>query len=253
MVSNAVIEVMLKRASTRKYKDEMPTDDIIRTVIRAGMQAPFAAQLYSVLLSRKKENTPWHAPLQFIVCVDAHKMETIMARLNWKMVSNNLAVLTFGMQDATLMAENMVIAAESLGLGSCFIGLSPAWAGKIVDEYHLPKRVLPLVMLVMGYPAEIPPPRPRYPLEFVLFEDRYPEFSEEMISRAMSQMDEGYLAQNYYLKGKFMIKLDEGRPEKFTLTDYSWTEHISRKWGQWHKSPDEWLALMEKCGFGLPK
>lgn len=253
MVSNSVIEVMLGRASTRKYKDEMPTDEVIYTVVRAGMQAPFAAQLYSVLLSRKKKNAPWRAPLQFVICVDTHKIEIIMARRNWKMISNNLAVLSFGLQDASLVAENMVIAAESLGLGSCFIGLSPATAGKIVDEYHLPKRVLPLVILVMGYPAEIPPPRPRYPLEFVLFEDRYPDFSDEMVSRAMAQMDEGYLAQDYYRSDKLMIELEEGRRESFTFADYSWTEHISRKWGQWHRSPAEWLALMEKCGFAVPK
>ena len=52
------------------------------------------------------------------------------------------------------MAENMVIAAESLGMGSCFLGMTPYRAERIQKQYQLPKRVFPLVELVMGYPAE---------------------------------------------------------------------------------------------------
>ncbi|MEM2336270.1 MAG: nitroreductase family protein [Candidatus Bathyarchaeia archaeon] len=109
-------------------------------------------------------------------------------------MTNDLALLFFGIQDAALMAENMVIAARSLGLGSCFLGGAVFQAEKIAEEYHLPKRVFPLVQLVMGYPAEDPPPRPRYPIEFTLFEGKYPELTDEMVSEAMRIMDEGYLA-----------------------------------------------------------
>ena len=49
-------------------------------------------------------------------------MELIMAKRGWKTLTSDISILLFGMQDATLVAENMVIAAESLGLGSCFIG-----------------------------------------------------------------------------------------------------------------------------------
>lgn len=252
MLRNPVIEAMLNRKSIRKYKDDMPPDEVIETVVRAGMQAPFAGQIYSVLLSRGREKTPWGAPLEFVVCVDTHKLEAIMARRGWEMVANNLMVLLFGFQDAVLMAENMVIAAESLGLGSCFIGLSPAWIGKIAKRYKLPKRVFPVVMLVMGYPDEDRPPRPRYPLEYVLFEDEYPKLTDNMIANAMTIMDEGYLAQAYYRQINYMVELESGRKESFTFDDYSWTEHISRKWGQWHKSPDDLLAQLEQRGFPLP-
>jgi len=77
------------------------------------------------------------------------------------------------------MAENMVMAGESLGLGSCFLGAAPYRADKIAKKYQLPPRVFPMVQLAMGYPAENPPPRPRYPLEFTLFEDVYPELTDE--------------------------------------------------------------------------
>jgi nitroreductase len=248
MATNPIIENMMNRKSIRKYTDEMPTEEVIRTVVRAGQQAPFAAQLCSVLLIRKK-GVPFGAPLLFTICVDLHRMEIIMNRRGWKTVTNDLSILVFGIQDASLMAENMVNAAESFGMGSCFLGAAPYNADKIARKYKLPPRVFPLVQLVMGYPAENPPPRPRYPLSFSLFEDCYPEFSESDIDQAMQQMDEGYLAQDYYRKGKIKIRLEPGREETFTYDNYSWTEHISRKWGQWYASPAELLRQLAKRGF----
>jgi FMN reductase (NADPH) len=248
MTTNPIIETMLNRKSIRKYTDEMPPEEVIHAVVRAGQQAPFAAQLCSVLLTRKT-GVPFGAPLLFTICVDLHRMEIIMNRRGWKTVTNDMSILVFGIQDASLMAENMVIAAESFGMGSCFLGAAPYIADKIARKYKLPPRVFPLVQLVMGYPAENPPPRPRYPLNFTLFEDGYPEFSEEDIDQAMQQMDEGYLAQNYYRKGKIKIRLEAGREETFTYDNYSWTEHISRKWGQWYASPAELLAQLAKRGF----
>lgn len=249
MINNPVIETMLNRKSIRQYKDESPSDEIIASIVRAGQQAPFASQLCSLLLSRNKEKNPFGAPLLFTICVDFHRMELVMARRNWQLVTNDLSLLLFGIQDASLMAENMVIAAESLGLGSCFLGGAPYRAEEIVKEYKLPQRVFPLVQLAMGYPAENPPPRPRYPMESVLFEDEYPEFSEEMIKKAMQEMDDGYLAQDYYRKANYMVPLEGDREETFTFDNYGWTEHISRKWGQWFASPQELLEQFAKCGF----
>lgn len=247
MLKNPVIESMLNRKSVRKYTDQQPTDEIIEIVVRAGQQAPFAAQLCSVLLTRKK--APFGAPLWFTLCVDMHRMELIMARRGWTVVANDLSLLLMAIQDVALMAENMIIAAESLGMGSCFLGTTPYRAERIQKKYGLPKRVFPLVELVMGYPDEEFPPRPRYPLAFTLFEDRYPKLTDATVEEAMRVMDEGYLAQDYYRKQRAKIKLETEREETFTYDDYSWTEHISRKWGQWMDDPQELLDQMEKCGF----
>jgi nitroreductase len=249
MLTNPVIETLLNRKSVRKYSDQAPSDEVIETVVRAGQQAPFASQLCSLLLSRKK--APYGAPLWFTICVDMHRMELIMEKRGWKVLSNDLSTLLLGIQDASLMAQNMVIAAESLGMGSCFLGDTPYRAGRIQKQYQLPKRVFPLVELVMGYPAEEFPPRPRYPMAFVLFEDRYPEFTDRMVEDAMRVMDEGYLAQGYYRKQRAKIKLEVDREETFTYENYSWTEHISRKLGQWLRDPKELLNQMEECGFTI--
>ena len=246
-MDNPVLQTLLSHRSVRKYTDQKPTDEVIQTIVRAGQQAPFASQLYSVLLTRKK--APYGASLWFTICVDLYKLERFMKIRGWEVVSNDLSLLFFGIQDASLMAENMVVAGRSLGLGSCFLGNTPYQAERIQKKYKLPKRVFPLVELIMGYPAEECPPRPRYPLEFTLFEDRYPEMNDEMIQRAMKVMDEGYLAQGYYVKQKAKIRLENGKKETFTYEDYSWTEHISRKWGQWLTDPQDLLLQLEKCGF----
>jgi nitroreductase len=172
-----------------------------------------------------------------------------MAERNWKLVTNDLSLLFFGIQDAAYMAENMVVAARSLGLGSCFLGAAPYRADKIAVEYELPKKVFPLVQLAMGYPAEDPPTRPRYPIEFTLFEDRYPKLGQKTVTRAMKQMDEGYLAQDYYRKAKAKIRLEGDREETFTYDNYSWTEHICRKWGQWYPDSKELVGQLKRRGF----
>jgi nitroreductase len=252
MIANPIVTTMLNRKSIRQYTSELPSDEVVETIVRAGQQAPFAGQLGSVLLARNKPS-PWNAPLLFTICVDLHRLELIMARRGWKLVTNDLSILFFGIQDAALMAENMVIAAESLGLGSCFLGDTPYRADQIIEEYHLPKRVFPLVQLTMGYPAEDPPPRPRYPLDYTLFEDVYPELTEEIVERAMHAMDEGYLQQDYYHKLDAMVELEDGRPERYTYDTYSWTEHMSRKWGQWFRSTEELLEQLRFCGFEISR
>ncbi len=251
-MDNSIINILLNRRSVRHYKPDLPSDEIIQTVVCAGQQAPFASQLYSVLLSRKKKQ-PFGAPLMFIICADLYKLERFMALRGWKVVTNDLSLLLFAIQDAAYMAENMVIAAESLGLGSCFLGAAPYQAARIAKQYKLPQRVFPIVQLVMGYPDEEFPPRPRYPLSFTLFEDEYPQLTDEQVAEAMQIMDKGYLAQGYYRKQKAKIRLEGDRKETYTYETYSWTEHISRKWGQWYPSPDELLEQFKACGFELGK
>lgn len=251
MIDNPVLRAMFHRKSIRRYTEQIPSEDVLTTIVRAGQQAPFAGQLGSVLLSRKKEKNPFHAPLLFTICADINRMERIMELRNWHWVTNDLLALIFGFQDGAYMAENMVIAAESLGLGSCFLGIAPYMADKIAADYNLPERVFPLVQLTMGYPSEDPPVRPRYPITFTLFEDKYPALSEEAIREAMKEMDDGYLEQEYYARANYKIPLQEGREETFTYENYGWTEHMGRKWGQWFPDLSKLLKQFEKRGFHL--
>jgi nitroreductase len=251
MPDNPVLDCLLQRKSIRKYTDTEPDRETVETVVRAGQQAPFASQMCSVVFSRRRPTNPFKAPLYFVICFDAHRLERFMALRGWTRKTCDLYLFLLGLQDAAYLAQNMVIAAESLGMGSCFLGAIPTQAAQVAKRFLLPQRVFPLVGLTMGYPAENPPTRPRFPLDFTLFEDRYPELSDEAVTEAMRIMDEGYLAQDYYRRDKLMLPLENDRPETYDFDTYSWTEHISRKWGQWIPDPAPLLEQLRLCGFDL--
>jgi len=248
---NAVLDIMMRRASVREYLPEAPSDETVEAIVRAGQQAPFAGQLGSVVLRRDRDRNPFHAPLLFTVCADVHRLELVLARRGWRRVTSDAAMLLFAVQDASYMAENMVVAADALGLGSCYLGGAAFSAGDIVSEYGLPPRVFPFVQLAMGYPRVRPAPRPRYPLALALHEGSYREPTDEEIRAAMDAMDDGYLSQDYYRDVR--IPLEAGRRESFTRATYSWTEHMGRKWGQWLRDPEDLLAPLRRCGFDLSR
>jgi len=249
VATNPTLDLLMNRASVRAYTDRVPDDETVSTIVRAGQQAPFAHQCCSVILQREGPFT-WGAPLRLLVCADAHRIGLVAARRGWERRTNDLQLLLFAVQDAAYLAQNMVIAAESLGLGSCYIGSPVVTAAALRERCALPPKVLPLVGLVLGYPAERPAPRPRYPLAFTLFEERYPELDEDAVTEAMRVMDEGFLAESYYRRLNAMVPLPEGREETFTFDDYSWTEHISRKL-QWNPDPADLLAGLRACGFDV--
>lgn len=251
MIENETIRLMMNRKSIRKYKPEMPSAEVIETVVRAGMQAPFASQLYSVVLLKDRKRNAFHAPLQFVICADCHKLRLFMKERGWDMVTNDLTMLLFAVQDASYMAQNMVMASESLGMGSCYLGYAMGMALSLKKKLSLPDKVFPFVMLAMGYPAEDPPARPRYTVDFVMFEGKYPKLTKAETKRAMKAMDQYYLEVGYYRDLRAKIRLTGNRKETFTYDDYTWTEHISRKWGQWDKEIGPMLQNLKACGYDL--
>ncbi len=252
-MSNEVIENLMNHRSIREYEDESLADEDIEMIVKAGRQAAFVSQMYSVIMERDEDDIPFGAPVLFTICVDINKLEKMMDKREWDLITNDVTLLFFGIQDAAYMAQNMVVAAESMGLGTCYLGSAIRTAKNLKEKYDLPDKVFPLVQLVVGYPAEDPPTRPRYPLNFVLFEDEYPELTDEMIEEAMEEMDEGYLEEDYYRKLDAKISLVGEKSDEYTYEDYSWTEHISRKWGQWYDDPDKQVEILEACGFDLGK
>jgi len=251
MELNETIKNLMSHRSIRKYKTEPPPDDILETIVRAGQQAAFVSQLYSVLMSRDAEYNPYYSPWYFVVCVDIHKLELMAQERDWEIVTNDLSLLFYGIQDACYMAQNMVAAAESLGLGTCYLGGPPYMADRVAEKFDLPERVFPVVGVAMGYPDEDPAVRPRYPINYVLFEEKYPDLDSPRVREAMKTMDEGYLSQDYYRNLGAKLEIESDRKESFTLDNYSWTEHICRKWGQWYKSPEDLLKQLDKRGFNL--
>ena len=173
-----------------------------------------------------------------------------MAQRGHSYDADDAFTLWLGVQDASLVAENIILAAEALGLGSVLLGATPHFAEHLAEIFKIPDRVFPMVGLCLGYPdpAEHTEVRPRFPLEFSAYKDAYHDHSEEDIQGCMKIMNEGYLAQNYYIERNAKIPLRKGK-DTIDYDTYSWCEHISRKFcqGGWAKFP--LLATLQKQGF----
>lgn len=252
-----IFEIINNRRSMRWFLDKPVADEVLETILKAGMRAPFASQLCSVVYTRDKAKMKKvrmgsypTAPLLLVFLVDVRRLEKIMAKRNHIYDFDDLMTLWIGLQDVALAIENMIIAAESLGMGSVLLGNAPLRADIIAETFNIPRRVFPVVGMNLGYPdpAENTEVRPRFPLQFTAFEDEYLDHSDADIGSCMKVMDEGMLAQGYYIKEKTKISLKEGEDD-IGFDTYSWCEHISRKMCQGRWSPDPLFTILERHGF----
>lgn len=232
-----IFELIHNRRSIRKFTDEPISDEILTEILSAGIRAPFAAQLCSVIYTRDKEKMRIKCgvypttKLLMIFLVDFYKLERIVKKRGYTYNFDDGMLLLLGIQDASLVAENIILTAEAFGLGSVLLGTIPLHIKRIQEIFRIPQRVFPLVGLCLGYPDpealfEI---RPRYPLKSIVFEDSYKEPTDSELKEMMRAMDEGYITQGYYIKQKAKIPFKDNREDPYDYDKYSWTEHISRK------------------------
>jgi len=240
MRSDDTYRTIMERASVRKYEDRPVPRDVIERVAQAGQQAPFTGQMYSFVVTTDKTRREklaevfgrlvLRAPVFMLICIDFRKLEKFIAYKGRRNRAGDLGMLFLGIQDAAYAGQNIVLAAEAEGLGSCFLGAAPFSADKLIPMFGLPDRVYPLVGLVLGYPAEKPGPRPRIPLEYTLFWDEYQDLTEEQVARAMDVMDAGLIREGYYARLNARIPLVD-EEDRVSEDEYGWAEHVSRKYG----------------------
>ena len=165
---NEIIRSLYDRKSVRVFEDRPVEEAVKRSVLEAALQAPTAGNmaLYTILditdpekkaaLSRSCDNQPFiaTAPMVLIFCADYRRWYDVFCRFVDQVRKPGMGDLFLAEADAIIAAQNAVVAAQSLGLGSCYIG-------DITEnfEYHqkllgLPQYVVPAAMLVMGYPTE---------------------------------------------------------------------------------------------------
>jgi nitroreductase len=257
--SNIVFDVINNRRSIREFLDKDIPDEILSKILEAGMRAPFSGQLCSVVYTRDPEKIKKvrlgaypTAPVLMIFFIDFCRHEKIMARRGYEYAYDEMMSLWLGVQDVTLAVENLTIAAESIGLGSVLLGLAPSRADIIAEVFKIPKRVFPVVGMSIGYPdpSEKTVIRPRFPLKYSAFEDTYKEHTNADIEACMKQMDEGYLAQGYYIKERTKVPLEDIE-DTIGFDRYSWSEHISRKFRRTFWKGDPFLTILERQGFNV--
>lgn len=257
--SNTVFDVINNRRSIRKYLDKPVSDEILAQILEAGFRAPFAAQLCSVIYTHSREKMKDAgigiyptAPVHFIFFIDLARMEKIMKKRGHEYGSDDMFTIWLGMQDVALAIQNLTLAAESLGLGSVLYGMTPARADTIAETFKVPKRVFPVVGMSLGYPdpTEETEIRPRFPLEMSAFEDEYRHHTDDDIEICMKKMDEGYIAQGYYIKSRIKVPLGD-KEDTIGFDRYSWSEHISRKFRSPNRRGDPLLEILRRHGFNL--
>ncbi|RMH23783.1 MAG: hypothetical protein D6693_10730 [Planctomycetota bacterium] len=109
-----------------------------------------------------------------VICGDTRR-HRLVARRRGEPYDARLEAFLLAVVDATLFAQNLVLAMESMGYGACYIGglrNNPAEVARLLD---IPAGVYPLYGLCLGRPAQDPLPRPRLDPRAVLFDDRYPD------------------------------------------------------------------------------
>jgi nitroreductase len=257
-VSQDIFKVIHNRRSIRKFTDQAVSPEALEKILAAGMRAPFASQLCSVVYTRKPEvmeklrrlGVYPTTQVLLVFFIDVRRLEKIMGQRGHTYDQDDGMTLWLGVQDVSLVVENVILAAEALGMGSVLLGNAPLNADLISQVLNIPKRVYPVVGLCLGYPdpSEETQIRPRFPLKHSAFEDSYHDLSESEIQESMHVMDEGYLAQGYYVKLGAKIPLRTGKDD-IGFDSYSWCEHISRKYcqGRWTKEP--LVTIIGRHGF----
>ncbi|WP_110113219.1 oxygen-insensitive NADPH nitroreductase [Bacillus sp. CGMCC 1.16541] len=191
---NVAIETILNHRSIRHYKDQPLSDEQIRTLVESAQAASTSSyiQAYSIIGIKKKEtkeklaalagNQPYVAENGhlFIFCADFHRHD-LVAEMEQQDLSTSLEStekFMVALIDASLAAQNTAIAAESMGLGICYIGGLRNNLEEVSKLLNVPKRVIPLFGLTVGYPVDESDKKPRLPVEHVYHEETYESNNE---------------------------------------------------------------------------
>lgn len=196
---NPIIDVLMKRRSVRAYDKKEISAEIRAEILKATLRAPTAGNLmlYSIVevidqkikdrLAVTCDNQPFiaRAPMVWLFLADyqrwfdyflASGMEEVCREKQVPMRKPEEGDLFLACCDALIAAQNAVIAAESFGIGSCYIG-------DIMEQYeihkelfNLPQYTFPICLLVFGYPTPEQLKRPytrRFDEKFIVFENQY--------------------------------------------------------------------------------
>ena len=170
---NPDLQFIFSRRSIRKYQDKEVPDQMIADLLEAAMAAPSAV---------KKD--PWH----FIVIRQRQTLDKMAAFMpNAQMLKQaTTAIVVCGditkahdqqesymLQDLSAAVENILLAANAMGLGTCWLGVHPRpdRMDNIRALFSLPDNIIPMCGIAIGWPAELPPARTRFNQGVVHFEN----------------------------------------------------------------------------------
>jgi nitroreductase len=196
MQTNSVIDCLMNHRSIRSFKPEPIPEETIETILRAGIRAATAGgiQPYAFIViddpevMKKVSYIP--GPLAIVAVADQYRVKRYY-ELNDAPFHNDYAInRTMSFWDATIALHNVVIAAESLGLGGVYIGM--IHSQDIQESLGVPEYVVPAGLVTLGFPNEEPELQPRLPLEAVVHRNGYRIPTDEQVADWYREGDEAW-------------------------------------------------------------
>ncbi len=202
-----VIQLLKSHRSIRKFTDRPISDEMVNDIISAGLSAATSSNLQgaTIIRVRNPETRSAIAAVAggqayvetagafFVWCADLHRSAVACEMAGGDFhpgVTEHFVIATV---DCALAAQSAVVAAESLGLGICYIGGIRNDPARMTELLELPDQVVPLFGLCLGWPDQDPQLKPRLPLSVTLKEETYDETDDrDGIAAYDEQMREYY-------------------------------------------------------------
>ena len=191
------MELLNRHVTIRKFIDRKIDKELLENIIYSGTRASTTGnmQLYSVIVNQDKEMIDKLSPFHFNqpVAKNAPVLLTFVADFNrfvkWCELNNathgynNFLSFFTAAIDALLVAQNVCIAAENNGLGICYLGTTTYNAHEIIKVLQLPKLTFPVTTVAVGYPNEKPELTDRIPLDGIIHNEKYYDYSDNQIAK----------------------------------------------------------------------
>ena len=188
---------LLTRRSIRKYTEQPVSEELLNGLLTeaARTQTMGNLQLYSVIVTRddemKRRLAPAHfnqpmvteAPVVLTVCADFNRTSTWARCRQAEPGYDNLLSFLNASIDALLYTQTLCNLMDEEGLGYCYLGTTVYMPQQIIDTLQLPRLVMPVATLTVGWPAEEPPLSDRLPTESFVHQETYHDYSRDDIDR----------------------------------------------------------------------
>ena len=199
-----MIDIMKNRRTIRKYTEQDIPEELLNELLEVAVRASNTGnmQLYSVVVTRDQSNkeklAPAHfnqpmittAPVVLTFCADANRFVKWAEQRKAEAGFDNLQTFIASTIDAMLFAQAFYDAAEENGLGICYLGTTAYNADKIIEALSLPRLVVPIVTVTVGYPAmPLPEQVERLPLAAVVHQEAYVDYTPDMIDELYSEKE----------------------------------------------------------------
>ncbi|MDR0961942.1 MAG: NADPH-dependent oxidoreductase [Mediterranea sp.] len=183
------------RRTIRKYQAREVAPDLLDDLLQMACRASTVGnmQTYSVVVTRDAANkaklAPAHfnqqmvftAPVVLTFCIDLNRFSRWCELRDAVPGYDNFQWFVTGAVDALLAAQTFCVAAEEQGLGICYLGTTTYNPQPIIDALQLPRLVFPITTITVGYPDETPEQPDRLPLEAIVHDEIYQDYTSDRI------------------------------------------------------------------------